>query len=807
MVIKQVKSQYFKDDIALSGFFYPDQFVTTKQRNSKAYLKKIMDYFSSIAFMQLDKKKNIVKNYKLRNGEFDFKDYTDSPELRQVDEILQNYDETEFSYLKHYPIINSPLNTLKGELIGRPRRERVKAVDDISASEVMNYRTEVLSQAIVEKLQAKYSPDEETKELPEEYYKELSDKLTNYSTAAETWGNKAIKAFKYYFNYPEKNEDGFMDFLTAGEEYHHFYPDNSKIGFKYKVENPINVWYLGSANVRYTSECWAVGTLELMSISGILDEFELDAKEIEQLTTKQISMDGNVMYTTQTPTLPDPTLLHWSMNYSLEQLADATLLNSLAFGNQQYHAVVKAYWKGKKKIFKRIYLDEEGYQRFEYVDETYKFDKDYGDIELEESWINQWYKSVRIGPYVYKEIEELEFNDTCPIVGLVNHTKNTKGKSLLDLMKGYQAAYNICMNQIWELLAKEIGVVYLGDLKLVPKKNSDNPIEQWMYEARERGVIFVDSSVENTGGNVQFNQMTSVDLTRSREIETRIMLAQALRNECWELIGISRQRVGSVLASETATATNTAMAQSYSQTEPWFKFHEDLMVQVIQTALNIMQYVELRKPESILNYLNSDLDNIFFKINRNELLRNLHVYATNSKEDKEKLDMLKQLLQPAMQNGAELSDAVEILASDSENRIKDVLKKVQERKERQLKEAQELERQKLEQEQAQFEASQQLLQQQYQDKVNNDNMNLQLDREVKISVAEIQALGFEKNEDTNTDDISDASKIALERSRLDFDKLVKMKELEQEDERMKIDREEIASREKIARSKPKPKKK
>ncbi len=32
--------------------------------------------------------------------------------------------------------------------------------------------------------------------------------------------------------------------------------------------------------------------------------------------------------------------------------------------------------------------------------------------------------------------------------------------------------YNICMNQLWELLEKEIGVVFLDDLKVVPKKDS-----------------------------------------------------------------------------------------------------------------------------------------------------------------------------------------------------------------------------------------------------------------------------------------------------------------------------------------------
>ena len=804
MIIKQIDHSLLKNDFALSGFFYPPQFVSEKDRNETWYIKKIMDYFSSIGFAQLERKRNIVKNYKLRNGEFDFKDYMSSPELNQVDKILGNMDENEYSYLRHYPIINPPLNTLKGELIGRPRKERVKAVDEMSVSEILSHRTEVLFQAVIERLQGKYEQDEQGN-YPEEYYKNLQNNLVNYTTEAEQWGNKALKMFKSFFNYAEKNEDGFMDFLTAGEEFHHFFPDNSKIGFRYKVENPVNVWYLGSANSRYTEDCWSVGTLELQSISNILDDFKLDADEIEQLTKKQLSMDGNVMYTTQTPTLPDPTLIQWSMNYSLEQLADATLLNSLAFGNQQYHAVVKAYWRGKKKLFKRTYLDEEGYQREEYVDETYKFSKKEGDISLKEEWINQWYKSARIGPYVYKEIEELEWNDTCPIVGIVNHTKNTKGKALLDLMKGYQASYNVCMNQVWDLLSKEIGVVFLGDLKLVPKKDSDNPIELMLWEARERGAMFVDTSIENTGGNVQFNQLSRVDLTRSVEIQTRLQIAEALQNYCWELIGISRQRTGNVMASETAQGTNIALSQSFAQTEIWFKFHEDLMTKVLQTSLNIMQWTELKKPESILNYLNSELDNVFFKINKNELLRNLMVNVTSAKEDKDMVENLKQLMQPAMQNGADLVEMAEILSANTENKLKDILKKIQERKEKREGEINQMEQQKMQQSQEQFQQQQEMLQAQHEEAIANENANKQADRENKIAVATITTIGFEKNDETNTVDIEGASTLALKQSKQNFEQLVQMQKLKHEDKRLRLEEETIKSRERMARMKPKKK--
>lgn len=785
MIIKKITTPDLKEDIALTGFFYPDQFVSEETLSKPSYIKKIMDYFSNIAFQQIHSKKNIIKNYKLRNGEFDFNDYSDSEDIKNINNILGEIEENEFSYLKHYPIINSPLNTLKGELIGRPRKERVKALDSLSSSEILEYRTKILQESVIKKIQSKYEPNENG-EFDENYYKELSDKIVNYSTEAEDWGNKALKAFKSYFNYSEKNEDGFMDFLTSGQEFHHFYPDNSEIGFKYKLENPVNVWYIGNANAKYTTDCWCVGTLELMSISSILEEFNLSKKELEELTSKQISFDGQQMYTTQTPSLPNPDLTNFSLLYDMNVLTDATLLNSLSFGTQQYHAVLKSYWKGKKKYFRRTYLDSEGYQRVDNVDENYKLSTEHGDIKIEEYWENQWLKCTRIGPYVYTNIEKLEYSDNPPIIGIVNHTKNTKGKSLLDLMKGYQAMYNVLLNQIWSLLSKDIGKVFLTDIRNIPKSTTNDPIGHMINQARERGLVVVDTSKENTGGDTSFNQFTAVDLSRSDEINTRIVLANAIKDICLEMIGINRQRTGSVLATETATGTNTALSQSYAQTEIWFKNHEDLTQMVLQTALNIMQWVELKKPESLLNTLNSDLDNIFKKINRDQLLRNLFVFVTNSKEDKDLVDTLKQLMQPAMQNGADLLEMAEILSTNSENKLKDTLRKIQKRKDEREKQMMDLEQSKIQQSEEQFRQQQELLIQQHEESLNNENLNKQADRETQIRVAEIKALSFDSNDVDNSKDISTASKIALEESKMNFDKIVKVKELKQKDRELNI---------------------
>jgi hypothetical protein len=50
---------------------------------------------------------------------------------------------------------------------------------------------------------------------------------------------------------------------------------------------------------------------------------------------------------------------------------------------------------------------------------------------------------------------------------------------------------------------------------------------------------------------------------------------------------MSKQRMGSVSASETATGTNT-MQQSYSQTEPLFIAHEYVLGQFYQAIIDAL---------------------------------------------------------------------------------------------------------------------------------------------------------------------------------------------------------------------------
>jgi hypothetical protein len=449
------------------------------------------------------------------------------------------------------------------------------------------------------------------------------------------------------------------------------------------------------------------------------------------------------------------------------------------------YVVVRAYWISKKKIGKLIYTDEMDNEQSMLVDENYKSGTMPTQISLEWGWINQWYQGIKIGPDIY-HIKPFKLLNYCPIIGLVHEIKNTEAKSLVDLMKPFQVLYNVCMNQLYKLLEKEIGKVQLMSIRHIPiPKDGDaqDALDIWEMEARNRGVVFIDDSPENLKSPSSFNQFRDIDMTRTQEIQSRYTLAQQLKQECWELIGMSKQRLGSVSASETATGTNTAITQSYSQTEPLFVAHEYVLGQVYQAIIDASLYVEAKKPQSTISYITNEGESAFVQVNGTDLkFRDLKVFLTNRPEDQKMFQEIRGLSQAVLQNGGSLHDIIELYSTNSVRQMKKVFKTLKERQEQ-------LENQKMQQQQQQIEQQQQIAQAQIQqaqqmqaEKMAHDDYQNELDRINKVQIAMIAAeskAGPLTDADTSgTADVLEMSKLTTEQNKASKDYEGKMKEIQ-----------------------------
>ena len=817
---------------------FPDQFKSAKQKQDDSWVKNTMDYFSNKAYAEYTRnRETFVKNYDLMKGILRREDFMiDQPDVKSFTDMLQEDLELP-SYVKHYSIMTTPINELVGEISKRPDSFRVKAFDDDSQAQELQFKTDTLQAYVIAQVKEQVSAkaaiagqELSSEDLEKITFEQVKEQLDSYTSVAEKWANHTLTCQKADFNLKEKSEDAFRDLLISAREFYHIYEDNSKVGYNVEVCNPKNTWFLTTPDKKYISDpsgrnqgAYAAGTVEVMEISEIIEAFpDLQKDEIDHLRSAlqdyglinvRESNLGNsdvspgidsINYDTYDPlVLQTRMIIESEMKENNDGLQDFLGLTSNVSSFGYKYVVVRSYWVSKKKIGKLIYIDEMDNEQSVLVDESYKS----GDIPTEESlewgWINQWYQGIKIGPDIY-HVKPYDLLDYCPIIGTTYEIKNTEARSLVDLMKPFQVIYNVCMNQLYKLLEKEVGKVQLMSLRHIPvPKDGDaqDALDIWEMEARERGVVFIDDSPENLKAPSSFNQFTSLDLTRTQEIQSRYNLAQQMKVECWELIGMSRQRMGSVSASETATGTNTAMQQSYSQTEPLFVAHEYVLGQLYQGIIDASLYTESTKPQSTLSYITNEGESAFVQVNGTELkLRDLKVFLTNRPEDTQMFNELRQLSQAIIQNGGTLYDVIELYSTKSMREMKKTFKDLRDRQVGQQEQQMQMQQQQQEQAgkiaQAQMQQTEQLAQQE----TANENYQNELDRVNKKEIAMINAMskegGASSDADNNgTPDALEIENLTMQQNKADKDYETKMADINSKSslaqQKLQIEREKI----------------
>jgi len=801
---------------------FPDQFKTEKEKQDESWVKNTMDYFSNKAYSEYQKNRDprtgFVKNYDLIKGILHAEDFYQEPEVKSFSEILEKDLELP-KYVQHYSIMTTPINELVGEISKRPDTYRAKAFDDDSRSEELQFKMDILQEYVLNEAKnqiltkaARQGVKVEEEELQKMAFEEVKDQIDSYTSVAEKWANHILTCQKVEFNIKEKSEDAFRDLNISSREFYHLYEDNSKLGFNVEVANPKNTWFLTTPDRKYISDpsgraqgAYATGMVNVMELSEIIETLpDITKDEIDHLRSSlqdyglinvRESNLGNpnvspgidsVQYDTFDPlVLQTRMLIESEMKENSDTLKDFLGLTSNVSSFGYKYVVVRAYWISKKKIGKLIYLDELEIQQSMLVDESYKKGTIPTEISLEWGWINQWYQGTKIGPDIY-HVKPFNLLNYSPIIGTVHEVKNTEARSTVDLMKPFQVIYNVCMNQLFKLLEKEIGKVYLTSIRHIPvPKDGDaqDALDIWEMEARNRGVVFIDDSPENLKSPSGFNQFRNIDLTRTQEIQSRYTLAQQMKNECWELVGLSKQRLGSVSASESATGTNTAVQQSYSQTEPLFVAHEYVLGQLYQAIIDAAQYIESSKPSSTISYVTDEGENAFISVNGTDIkFRDLKVFPTNRPEDTQMFNELRQLSQAIIQNGGTLYDVIELYSTKSIREMKKTFKDLRDRMIQQQQEAQQQQQQQLEQQQQQAQATLEQNQNLAQQKMENDNYEKELDRINRKEIAIIQATGFGKveSEDTNQNNVPDVlevSKLAAEETNATRDHIAKMADI------------------------------
>ena len=465
------------------------------------------------------------------------------------------------------------------------------------------------------------------------------------------------------------------------------------------------------------------------------------------------------------------------------------------FGTYQLLRVTTVYWKSQRMVGHLTRIDPEtGMKIHEVVTEDYQITvppqyntsvmKVKDDTTLIQGehikwiWINQVWGGLKVGPNrpsfygnadymgiqpIYLNIGPMKFQFKgdftlygckLPVEGSVFTDRNSRSVSMVDKMKAFQIGYNLVNNQIADILVDELGTVIMLDHNALPKHSAG---EDWgknnyakAYVAmKDFQILPLDTSITNTENPLGFNHYQVLNLEQTQRMMSRIQLANYFKQQAYEVIGITPQRMGQINSQETATGTEQAMNASYSQTEMYFVQHsEHLMPRVHQMRTDLAQFYNSRRPSTRLSYMTSKDEKVNFQINGTELLsRELNVFVSTKVNHKQVMEQIKQM---AIQNntaGASIYDLASIVKADSMAEVTHAMKTIEEKtnaqRQEQMQHEQQMQQQQLEAQQAAQEAQQKF-----------EAEQKMLDRQTQIDVAEIKGAGYQTG-DVNANEQSD----------------------------------------------------
>lgn len=755
-------------------------FASASEKKKDSYVKAMGDYIGNYA--RMIRKRNVEtfgKNYKFYKGQLSPEDFYEvDPTIQSfVSDLEAGFEKTGDklpAYVQNYTGMLQPVNTLIGEECKKPDNFFVKAYDADSQSEQLEFMTEQLTNYARSTIQAKIleraaqqGVDVESEEFLQEAQqmteKELAEKIDNYSSEAEKWGNRVLENLKMEFNLKEVKEDLLADLLKAGRLYAEVYEDSSSLGFKTKVINPVDYFEMNMPNEKYSKNAYVAGYVEILEISQIIEKYKLNKEEVDALVDKKKGQNAeNATYE-----------LYNSYDRGIEEQRrieeERIFENDLSYqagftSNKYAHSYgskflcLNAYYKGKILVGKLDYLDEQGIPQTTEVDENYKKGDHPYEINFERYYFDQIYKLTRIGDVLY-DITEVDYTDRLPIAGGQFDPKNSQVAAYIDYMKPIQVLINICGNQLYELLNKEEGVITVHDLRRIPIPKDgelEDAIENYEEGIKRTGKAYEDNSPENRkvpGDNTSITR--AIDASRSNEIASRISLWKELQTMMWAICGITPSRLGGAAASTTATGVQTELSASYSQTEPWLTFHEYVINDLYQLLLDTAQYYESQKSSSTVSYISGLGESAFIKVNGTSLsLRDLRVFVTSRSEDLQILQQARKYGEAMIQNGVSSAEVFEIQSTKSIRGIQHILNNVKEMQEQYKQQQLQVEQQRNETVQKQTEMNAQIAQ----EKMDRDDLNKQLDRESRENVALISQSANEVL-DTNNNGIPDITEL------------------------------------------------
>lgn len=735
--------------------------------------------------------------YNLYNSIFDEKDFKSITNPFKV--------EDGFPATPHdFNIIRPKIDLLIGEETKRPLNFRVIRTSQEATSEMQEKEKQMILQYIEASITARMSPEEAQQFqeqlqsgeiMPPEQIAKYMDK--DYKDIVENTAYHSLTYLREKLDLDNEFIKGWKDGLISGREIYYVGVLNAE-PYAERV-NPICFSYDKSPDLEFIEDgSWCCRKMR-MPITEVYDRYydKLEEKDLDRLEEMIGSTPGR--------NLGDRSPVDIGIQLRIYD-------NPIFEGSgKSLVNVWHCCWKSFKKIFYVTTTDDAGQLQINIVDETYQTVGN--EVSIEPDWIIEVWEGYRAGSDLYFGIQPIEYqhvsidnpnSQKLPYCGAIYSNTNSKPRSLVSILKPLQYMYIVLWYRLELAIARDKGKVVNMDITQIPKSMNISPAK-WMHYLSSVGVNFINPYEEGwnipgrEGGKpAQFNQITALDLTMSNVIAEYIQLMDKIEELAGTISGITQQREGAVSSSEMVGNVERSVVQSSHITEPLFWVHNQCKRRVLNMLLNTAKGAWEETGKQKLQYIFDNGERAFLDITPKFYYEDMDVFVSDTSKDLESIQKLQQLIQPAMQNGASLLEAAEILTNDNFNIIKQKLKDMQTRQEQIQQQQQEAEAQQQQQlQQMQNESKQQELMLQ-EAQMDLQRYQIDQDNQTKIAVAQINAYrGAEDMDQDNNGipDVAELGKQAIEQQKINQDAYNKRYEAKQkreiEDQKIQLEKDKM----------------
>lgn len=703
-----------------------------------------------------------------------------------------------------YNIIKPKIDLLLGEETKRPFNFRVVHTSDIATSEIQDKAKQMIVDYIQATIMSKLGPEEQARYqealqsgeimTPEQIQKYISK---DYKDIAEITAYHSLNYLKNKLNITHEFFKGWKDALIGGEEIYYVGIVNGEPCLQ-RI-NPIYFDYdSDTSDLEFIHEAqWCCYEM-IMSLTEVYDRLydKMSEKQLNELLDMMDDRSkGGVTPEVRKTSLDYPHIKTHSINgFSSNPFEEADNIH-----------VWHCCWKSLKKIgFVNIINPETGMPEEYQVDETYK--ETGNELDVEWKWIIEVWEGYRIGQDLYVGIQPVEYQhisadnpnaQRLPYTGVIYNNTNSRPRSLVSMMKPLQYMYIVLWYRLELAMARDKGKVVTMDITQIPKSMNID-VAKWMHYLSALGVNFVNPYEEGwdipgrEGGKPsQFNQISALDLTMANTIDQYINLMDKIESMLSEISGVSKQREGSISSNELVGNVERSVVQSAHITEPWFWVHNQVKKECLTMLLDTAKHAWKDNKTSI-QYVLDDATRAFLTLSDDFFYEDMDIFVEDTTKNQQQIEALKNLMQPAMQNGASLLDIAEIITMDNVTMIRSKLEEIEQKR---------MEQQQA-MEQAQAEREQQMAQ--IQNEIKEEELMLKeaemdlkkyeidSNNATKITVAQLNAYRGAENMDQDMNGIPDPIEIgkqAIEQQKVNSDIASKQFEFNNKKREMEMKRE------------------